>query len=162
MQGKFLPDVTFKVREDGDWSDYTTEDYFRGGRSVLFSLPGAFTPTCTSYQLPGFDRMYDEFKEQGVDNIYCMSVNDSFVMNAWSKELAVGNGQGGGVFSLVSFSICFSFSVIRSFRPIISFFRVSILFIYCSSCRLTCSHISVTYDHVVIIPIKCFLHYVSG
>ena len=89
MQGKFLPDVTFKVREDGDWSDYTTEDYFRGGRSVLFSLPGAFTPTCSSQQLPGFEKEYNQIKLLAVDEVYCVSVNDSYVMNAWGNHMGI-------------------------------------------------------------------------
>jgi len=96
---------------------------------------------------------------QGLMQIYFPLKSTTYESSVFDPK--VGNGQGGGVFSLVSFSICFSFSVIRSFKPIISFFKVSILFINSSSGRATCSHISVTYDHIVIIPIKCFLHYVS-
>ena len=88
-----LPNVTFKCRvkieyELGpiwDWKDITTDELFKSKNVILFSLPGAFTPTCSTYQLPGFEKLYDDFKELGVDDIYCMSVNDSFVMNAWGK-----------------------------------------------------------------------------
>lgn len=84
-----LPNVTFKcrVKTDGEWGwkDITTDELFKNKNVILFSLPGAFTPTCSTYQLPGFEKLYDDFKELGVDDIYCMSVNDSFVMNAWGK-----------------------------------------------------------------------------
>jgi len=92
---KKLPSVTFhtRVRDDsigGDnpfkWVDVTSEDYFKGKRVVLFSLPGAFTPTCSTFQLPGFEKNFDEFKKLGIDEIYCMSVNDSFVMNKWAQS----------------------------------------------------------------------------
>ena len=70
-------------------------------KSILFSLPGAFTPTCSTYQLPDFNKLYDEFKSLGIDEIYCISVNDSFVMNAWAKNQNIdkikvipdGNGE---------------------------------------------------------------------
>ena len=93
--GELVPQVVFKtrVRDEsigGDnpykWQDVTTDDLFAGKRVVLFSLPGAFTPTCSTYQLPGFEALYEQFKEKGVDEIYCMSVNDTFVMNAWAKD----------------------------------------------------------------------------
>merc|ERR1712188_302671 len=89
-----LPSVNFRVRVrdesiGGDnpfkWVTVTSDDYFKGKRVVLFSLPGAFTPTCSTYQLPNFEKNYDEFKKLGIDEIYCMSVNDSFVMNQWAK-----------------------------------------------------------------------------
>jgi thioredoxin-dependent peroxiredoxin len=91
-----LPEVTFKVRVknasgDFEWKDISTADYFAGKNVVAFSLPGAFTPTCSSTHLPGFEAMYDEFKALGVDEIYCISVNDSFVMNAWAKDQGVQN-----------------------------------------------------------------------
>ena len=94
---KNLPNVKFRVRVKSkvgvsyEWGEYTTNDYFGKGKSVLFSLPGAFTPTCTNFQLPGFDLKFSEFQKHGVDNIYCMSVNDSFVMNAWKSELKIKN-----------------------------------------------------------------------
>jgi peroxiredoxin len=98
--GHKLPNVTFKtrVRDEsigGDnpfkWEDKTTNDYFEGKRVVLFSLPGAFTPTCSTYQLPGFEKGMEEFKANGIDEIYCMSVNDSFVMNKWAQSQDLEN-----------------------------------------------------------------------
>ena len=86
-----LPDVVFKCRENGEWVDKSTIDLFLGKKVILFSLPGAFTPTCTNYQLPGFDQHYDRFKEAGIDEIYCVSVNDTFVMNAWAEHLGIKN-----------------------------------------------------------------------
>jgi peroxiredoxin len=93
-----VPSVTFKTRVrddsiDGDnpyrWEDVTTWDLFAGKRVVLFSLPGAFTPTCSTYQLPGFEEKFAEFKALGIKDIYCVSVNDAFVMNAWAKAQKV-------------------------------------------------------------------------
>eukprot|EP00948_MAST-09A_sp_MAST-9A-sp1_P004295 g4295.t1 len=92
--GDFVPSVTFKTRvrigaKDGeeanpfDWSDKTSEDYFKGKRCVLFALPGAFTPTCSSFQLPAYEKHYSEMKSLGIDEVYCLSVNDAFVMRAW-------------------------------------------------------------------------------
>ena len=68
------------------WQDTTTDDYLKGKRVVLFSLPGAFTPTCSTYQLPGFEENYDAIRNQDIDEVYCISVNDAFVMNAWGKD----------------------------------------------------------------------------
>ena len=73
------------------WQEVTTNDLFADKRVVLFSLPGAFTPTCSTYQLPGFEKMYNEFREVGIDEIYCVSVNDSFVMNQWGKWAKLQN-----------------------------------------------------------------------
>ncbi|MBO9466791.1 peroxiredoxin [Tropicibacter sp. R15_0] len=98
--GFTLPEVTFhtRVRDDSiegpnpfRWQDMTTADYFKGKRVILFSLPGAFTPTCSTYQLPGFEKGFGDFAEKGIDAIYCMSVNDSFVMNAWAKNQELEN-----------------------------------------------------------------------
>ena len=95
-----VPNIVFKtrVRDEsigGDnpyrWQDMTTDDYFKGKRVVLFSLPGAFTPTCSTYQLPGYENNADKFKALGIDEIYCMSVNDSFVMNAWARSQKLEN-----------------------------------------------------------------------
>ena len=94
-----IPNVTFqtRVRDDslgGDnpfkWEAKTSSDYFANKRVILFSLPGAFTPTCSTFQLPDFNKLYDDFKEFGIDEIYCISVNDSFVMNAWAKHHDIG------------------------------------------------------------------------
>ena len=90
-----LPDVTFKtrVRDEnvgGDnpfrWQDVTTHDYFSEKRVVLFSLPGAFTPICSTFQLPEFENLSTKFEVKGIDKIYCISVNDAFVMNAWRRD----------------------------------------------------------------------------
>ncbi len=107
-----IPDIVFKVRVRDDsidgpnpyrWEDKTTQDYFENKRVVLFSLPGAFTPTCSTYQLPGFEQNYPKFKEYGIDEIYCISVNDSFVMNAWAKSQNLENVKvipdGSGFFT---------------------------------------------------------------
>ena len=91
MIGQRIPDIIFKTRvkdEEGNygWKDVTTCDYFKGKSVILFSLPGAFTPTCSTYQLPNFEKKFAEFSLEGIDEIYCMSVNDAFVMNAWAKD----------------------------------------------------------------------------
>jgi peroxiredoxin len=95
MIGRKVPQVTFKTRVRDEsisgpnpfrWEDRTTEEYFKGKRVILFSLPGAFTPTCSTYQLPDFERLHVDFQEKGIDEIYCLSVNDAFVMNAWGKS----------------------------------------------------------------------------
>ncbi len=112
MIGRKLPNVTFRtrVRDEsvgGDnpyrWQDMTTDDYFKGKKVILFSLPGAFTPTCSTFQLPDFEKLFGEFKAKGVDAIYCMSVNDSFVMNAWKKSQDLKNVEvipdGSGEFT---------------------------------------------------------------
>ena len=75
----------------GSWVDKSTDELFKGKRIVLFSLPGAFTPTCSGQQLPTYDEMFDSFKEQGIDDVYCISVNDAFVMNAWARDLQIKN-----------------------------------------------------------------------
>ena len=90
-----VPDVVFKTRVRDDsiegpnpyrWQDMTTVDYFAGKRVVVFSLPGAFTPTCSTYQVPGFEEKYDAIRALNIDEVYCISVNDAFVMNAWAKQ----------------------------------------------------------------------------
>ncbi len=90
-----IPMVEFNKRAipegetDYTWVQETSEDIFAGKRVVIFSLPGAFTPTCSSTHLPGYEAKYDELLEQDVDEVYCLSVNDSFVMNAWFDSLAI-------------------------------------------------------------------------
>lgn len=95
LEGNTIPSVIFKTRvKDGNnfvWKDVSTEDIFKGKKVVVFSLPGAFTPTCSSTHLPGYEAMYNEIKENGVDEVYCLSVNDSFVMNSWAKDQGVKN-----------------------------------------------------------------------
>lgn len=103
-EGLILPKVTFRTREGdeevegvegcaigGEWIDKTTDDYFKGKRVVLFSLPGAFTPTCSSQQLPGFEAVYDKIRQNNIDEIYCISVNDAYVMNAWHNQQKIKN-----------------------------------------------------------------------
>jgi len=91
-----VPNVTFKTRVRDEsveganpfrWEDKTTADLFVGKKVVVFSLPGAFTPTCSSNHLPRYDELYEAFREQGIDDIICISVNDAFVMFKWGKEL---------------------------------------------------------------------------
>ena len=96
-----VPHVNFRVRELGEWVDTNTDTYFKGKRVIVFSLPGAFTPTCSNQQLPGYEKQADVFKDHNIDEIYCVSVNDSFVMNAWAtdqnlknvKMIPDGNGE---------------------------------------------------------------------
>ena len=101
--GTKLPNVTFAFREGdespesggcpigGEFVFKTTDDLFANKRVVVFSLPGAFTPTCSTYQLPGFEEQYEDFRAQGIDDIYCVSVNDAFVMNEWARSLNIQN-----------------------------------------------------------------------
>jgi peroxiredoxin len=98
MLGRDIPEVTLKTRVrdetvDGPnpfrWQDQPTADLFKGKRVVVFSLPGAFTPTCSNEQCPAYERYYDDFKALGVDEVYCISVNDAFVMFQWGKTLGV-------------------------------------------------------------------------
>ena len=84
-----VPQVEFVFRENGEFVTKPSLDLFTGKRVVIFSLPGAFTPTCSAYQLPGFEEKYDEFTSLGIDAIYCLSVNDGFVMNAWAKDQGI-------------------------------------------------------------------------
>jgi len=110
MIGRPVPNATFKkrVRDEsigGDnpfkWVDLTTTDIFLGRRVVVFSLPGAFTPTCSTYQVPGFEEKYEEIKSLGIDEVYVISVNDTFVMRKWIIDQGVeklqfipdGNGE---------------------------------------------------------------------
>ena len=88
---KTIPYVVFKERVAGSWTTFTTNDIFPAGKQLVFSLPGAFTPTCSNKQLPNFERLYEEFKSKGIDEIYCLSVNDAFVMNAWFDSLKITN-----------------------------------------------------------------------
>ncbi len=100
MEGRKLPDVVFKTRVRDEsvggsnpfrWQDKTTADFFANKRIAVFSLPGAFTPTCSSKQCPSYDLAYDEIRKLGVDEVYCISVNDAFVMFQWAKNLNVKN-----------------------------------------------------------------------
>lgn len=88
-EGFQIPQVEFVFRENGEFVNRTSSELFDGKRVVIFSLPGAFTPTCSAYQLPGFEEKYEEFQALGIDEIYCISVNDGFVMNAWAKDQGI-------------------------------------------------------------------------
>ena len=93
-----VPQVTFKTRVrdesvDGEnpfrWQDVSTQDVFADKKIVLFALPGAFTPTCSSTHLPGYEKHHEDFLAQGVDDVYCLSVNDAFSMFQWAKQLDI-------------------------------------------------------------------------
>ncbi|MEZ5479848.1 MAG: glutathione peroxidase [Thiolinea sp.] len=83
--------VTFRTREGSEWVDVTTDEIFAGKTVIVFSLPGAFTPTCSSSHVPRYNQLFDAFKAQGVDEIVCMSVNDTFVMNEWKQDQHADN-----------------------------------------------------------------------
>lgn len=90
-EGDMVPDVVFKYRNNEEWNEVSTDDIFKGKTVVLFALPGAFTPTCSSTHLPGYNQCAKVFKENGVDDIICLSVNDTFVMNAWKENQGADN-----------------------------------------------------------------------
>lgn len=107
-----VPNVTFKTRVrneaiEGDnpfeWKDVTTDDIFKGKKVVLFALPGAFTPTCSTTHLPRYEELYNDFKAEGVDEVVCLSVNDAFVMYQWGVHQGRENvfllPDGSGTFS---------------------------------------------------------------
>ncbi len=98
MEHRIVPSVTLKTRVRDQsvegpnpfkWQDRSTDDIFSGKRVVFFALPGAFTPTCSSTHLPGYEEHYDEIKGLGVDEVYCLSVNDAFVMHKWGLDQGV-------------------------------------------------------------------------
>jgi peroxiredoxin len=100
MNQQQVPSVTFKIRvrgtSNGDsnqfyWEDVTSQKIFEKKNVVLFALPGAFTPTCDTNHLPGYEKRYHDFKKLGIDTVACLSVNDTFVMNQWGKSLGVEN-----------------------------------------------------------------------
>ena len=112
MINRKLPDVIFKTRVHDPavegpnpyrWQDVTTADLFGGKRVVVFSLPGAYTPTCSNKQCPSFDLAYPEILKLGIDEVYCISVNDAFVMFQWGKSLGLKNikliPDGSGAFT---------------------------------------------------------------
>ena len=90
-EGQRVPQVTFKTRQNNEWKDVTSDDVFSGKTVVVFSLPGAFTPTCSSSHVPRFNQLAQSFYANGVDAIVCMSVNDTFVMNEWKKDQDADN-----------------------------------------------------------------------
>ncbi|MBO7081283.1 MAG: glutathione peroxidase [Neisseriaceae bacterium] len=90
-EGQKIPAVTWHTRENDAWVDVSTDDIFKGKTVVVFSLPGAFTPTCSSSHLPRYNELAPVFKAHGVDSIVCISVNDTFVMNAWKAQQEAAN-----------------------------------------------------------------------
>ncbi len=102
-EGKRVPEVTFRTRENGQWKDVTSREIFSGRTVVVFALPGAYTPTCSSTHLPRYNELWPVFKQQGVDEIVCLSVNDAFVMSEWQKDQNAPNirfiPDGNGEFS---------------------------------------------------------------
>lgn len=102
-EGQTVPSVTFRIREGDNWQDLSTDQIFKGKTVVLFSLPGAFTPTCSSTHLPRYNELVPAFKAEGVDTVACLSVNDTFVMNSWAGDQKAENilfiPDGNGEFS---------------------------------------------------------------
>jgi glutathione-dependent peroxiredoxin len=102
-EGKRVPEVVFRTRDGGEWVDVDSREIFDGKTVVLFALPGAFTPTCSANHLPRFEKLAPAIREQGVDEIVCLSVNDPFVMNAWAADHGVANVRmlpdGNGIFT---------------------------------------------------------------
>lgn len=97
---KHVPNVIFKTRVRNDalggpnpfeWKDLSSDEIFKGKRVVLFALPGAFTPTCSSTHLPRYEALHDDFTKLGVDQVICLSVNDAFTMFQWGKQLGAKN-----------------------------------------------------------------------
>jgi thioredoxin-dependent peroxiredoxin len=103
------PEVTFKTRVRTEqspgftWKDVTSRDMFQGKRVAIFAIPGAYTPTCSSTHLPGYEAAYEDIRNAGINEVYCLSVNDSFVMNSWFESMAIENVKpipdGSGEFS---------------------------------------------------------------
>jgi peroxiredoxin (alkyl hydroperoxide reductase subunit C) len=102
-EGQRVPNVTFPTRQNGEWVNVSTDDIFKGKTVIVFALPGAFTPTCSSTHLPRYNELAPVFFENGVDSIVCLSVNDTFVMNEWAKDQEANNvillPDGNGEFS---------------------------------------------------------------
>lgn len=86
-------DIVFPVRSNDSWTKLSTKDIFANKKVIVFSLPGAFTPTCSSTHLPRYEELYQTFKNEGIDSVYCVSVNDSFVMNEWAQAQEIENVQ---------------------------------------------------------------------
>ncbi|WP_027856680.1 glutathione peroxidase [Marinobacterium jannaschii] len=102
-EGQPVPEVIFHTRQGNDWVDVSSDQLFRGKNVILFALPGAFTPTCSSTHLPRYNELAPVFAENGIDSIICLSVNDTFVMNAWAEDQKAENimmlPDGNGEFS---------------------------------------------------------------
>ena len=102
-EGQSVPQVTFHTRHQHEWLDVSSDEIFKGKTVVVFSLPGAFTPTCSSTHVPRYNQLTETFKQQGVDEVVCISVNDAFVMNEWQREQQAFNlrfiPDGNGAFT---------------------------------------------------------------
>jgi glutaredoxin-like protein len=102
-EGQKVPQVIFRTRRNHEWADVTTDDVFKGKTVVVFSLPGAFTPTCSSTHVPRYNQLAPTFRRHGVDEVICISVNDTFVMSEWQSEQKASNitflPDGNGDFS---------------------------------------------------------------
>ena len=90
-EGSRVPEVTFKTRRGGQWVDVSTHDLFDGKNVIVFSLPGAYTPTCSSSHLPRYNELAPAFREHGIDDVICISVNDGFVMSEWAQSQQSAN-----------------------------------------------------------------------
>ena len=103
IDGQNVPHVVFPIRHNNEWVNVSTADLFNGKKVILFALPGAFTPTCSSTHLPRYNELAPVFAQHGVDTIICLSVNDTFVMNAWKEDQHAENitfiPDGSGAFS---------------------------------------------------------------
>lgn len=102
-EGQRIPSVVFKARVDNQWAEWTTESLFANKRVIVFALPGAFTPTCSSSHVPRYNELFNSFYQLGIDEIMCLSVNDAYVMNAWQEDQNAPNirflPDGNGSFS---------------------------------------------------------------
>jgi glutaredoxin-like protein len=85
IEGQHVPQVAFKTRRDHEWVDLSTDDVFAGKSVIVFSLPGAFTPTCSSSHVPRYNQLQPWFEAHGIDEVICVSVNDAFVMDEWQR-----------------------------------------------------------------------------
>src|SRR5210317_1040662 len=109
IEGQRVPSATFKTRRDHEWVDLTSDDVFAGKNVIVFSLPGAFTPTCSSSHVPRYNQLAPVFKAHGIDEVICVSVNDAFVMSEWALTqkadrvtfLPDGNGDFSGGMGLL-------------------------------------------------------------
>ena len=100
-EGQSVPQVNFKTRNNAGWKDVSSDDIFKGKNVIVFSLPGAFTPTCSATHLPRYEELSSVFEAEGIDDIVCVAVNDGFIMHAWAADQALdhvrllpdGNGE---------------------------------------------------------------------
>lgn len=102
-EGQRVPQVTFRIRQDNQWINLTSDEVFKGKSVVLFALPGAFTPTCSSSHLPRYNELAPVFKGNDIDAVICLAVNDGFVMESWGQDLQANNlfllADGNGDFT---------------------------------------------------------------